>query len=147
MLFINKLKLIKYFIIFLLLCSCVKSPNTVLSPLKWESDVNFAINKANLSNKLVLLYFYGSGCEWCEAINTSINDKNVRNLLNDKFILLWVDVESDLAKGSGIKFVPTIVIIKPNKNGGDPVGSNVGYLDSESFKQFILKNVERSYSL
>jgi len=135
------------FILFVL-CSCANQQKQIQHPLNWEYNINTAIIKAEKSHKLVLLYFYGENCDWCEAMNASLNDKSIRKLLDKKFILAWIDVEkSELAKFVKIKTVPTVVVVYPNKNDDEIIGSEIGYLNIPEFKQFLKQNIKKSNNL
>ncbi len=133
----------KYIIFVLLLCSCLSSsPQTIKHPLNWGNNINYGLNKAALSNKLVLLYFYDNYCEWCDLLDTSIVENG--EILNN-FVLIKVNVEkSELAKMVGIKIVPTVIVILPSENSGEPIGSFVGYMDKDKFKEFIELNSKKA---
>lgn len=131
-----------------MLFSCAGQTRKIQSTLKWEDNVDSAIVKARESNKLILLYFYAKNCDWCEAENIIINDKSVGKSLNNKFILVQINVEkSELARSTKIITVPTIIILYPTQNSIDAIGSSVGYLDKDQFKQFVNDSVKKSNSL
>ncbi len=129
----------------LMFCSCIYGTKPTQRPLTWEHNPNIAVHKAETSHKLVLLYFYGENCDWCETMNASLNDKSIRKLLNDKFVPVFINIEtSKLAKASEITAVPTVVIVFPNEAGGEPVSSSVGFMDKDKLLMFLEQSIKKS---
>lgn len=68
----------------------------------------------------------------------SFADDDVRETLSDQFIIVPVKADSQLGKAVDVKIVPTIVGIIPTIDGGQPIGSFVGYLDPQGLRSFAL---------
>lgn len=102
-----------------------------------QEDYVSALGQAQVSKKLVLLYFYSTHCDYCDKMVTSFMDDSVQTTLKD-YVVVGVDVDSsDLAKMIEVFAVPTLVGVVPNEEGGEPVSSFQGFLDPKQLKSFI----------
>ena len=106
--------------------------------------LNFEINKAKQSNKLVLIDFYADWCTDCVKMDqTTFRDPVVTSNLNNDFILLKVDLTDPNAQGPeqikkrfNVYGPPAIQFIHPTLNLLSEQ-SFYGYKNAEEFNQTV----------
>lgn len=120
-----------------LLIGCSKSGTS--DNLKWENNLETALQKAKTENKAVLVNFTGSDwCVWCQKLSAEVFSKSeFEDYTTDNLILVKIDFpekieqsaetktyNSQLAQRFGIEGYPTIFLLK---NDGS-VALKTGYL-------------------
>ena len=118
---LNTLIVIGLFGIAVFLLPMLLSYNTVSSAglIHWRSAYESAVREANTTGKPILLNFTAEWCTPCKEMKTNVwTDGNVANIVNNRFIPVFVDVDinPDLARQFSVQAIPTIVIIRKGKN-------------------------------
>ncbi len=120
-----------------ILIGCSKSGTS--DNLKWETNLETALQKAKAENKAVLVNFTGSDwCVWCQKLSAEVFSKSeFEDYANENLILVKIDFpekieqstetkmyNNQLAQRFGIEGYPTIFLLK---NDGS-VALKTGYL-------------------
>ena len=103
-------------------------------------DINTALKLASYSNKAVFCNFSTSWCGPCKQMKKNIyTDSEVGKIMNDKFISLYIDSESqawkDIAKKMNINAYPTMVIL-------DSKGQEIHRMKGSMPKNILIKEIE-----
>jgi thiol-disulfide isomerase/thioredoxin len=96
--------------------------------------------------KVKLLVFTGSYCPSCQTLKRDIDkfEKKKRNkVYRELFELEFINIDEkrDLVEHYNVKYVPTLVFLKPN---GVLIGVWSGYFHMQDIVKFILKNAIRN---
>ncbi|MDA3908929.1 MAG: thioredoxin family protein [Sulfurimonas sp.] len=128
----------KYIVLTLLLISSLWS-----SELGWSNDYEKSLEVAQKQNKHLYVLITSSTCRWCRKFeNTTLQDKEVLKMLNEKYVLVHADRDmDDVPSWMKFKRVPKHYFVT---NKGEEIFSFLGYWDSLDFKSF-LSDVEREY--
>jgi len=115
------------FVLFLLLYSCVNSPEK--ESIYFNGSFSEAIKMAKSENKGVFLDFYTVWCGSCKSFDKYVfSDSTVQQYIKDNFIFMSVDAEKgegiQLKKDFEIKAYPTLIIA--NSNGAE-FGRLIGF--------------------
>lgn len=92
-----------------------------------------ALERAGREGKVVFLEFGATWCEPCKRLeSTTLADSTVRTWLEEHAISLHVDIDEspELAEGFGVRSVPTMVFLRPDRV---VLGSMIGYRGPEAF--------------
>lgn len=103
------------FSIFILMSQCYAANDSI----EWRTWSNSNFAAAKKSQRLVLLYAKADWCHWCQNMKaTTLQDKNLIKLINEKYIPVKVDVDTDtnLVKKFAISALPTIIILDDKQN-------------------------------
>ena len=127
-----------------------------LSEIKWdEYDKLNEVYKSN--EKYVMLFFYADWCTYCKKMmNTTFKDQKVINLLNDNFISIKINGESDkplskidknitgtsLLRYYQITGFPTMIFLDKK---GKPLTALPGYVESDIFINILKYIYTESY--
>ena len=109
-------------VVWLLLATCYlfyghRKTETVYSPKNIAADqIQFALEQAHGSHKLVLVVFGGEWCSWCKKIHAFLeSDPHVAQIIKDKFEVTFIDSDTNrgLAKhyGATLEDVPYFTIL------------------------------------
>lgn len=142
----------------------VSLQNNGASPLpqsvEWHT-FNDGVNLAHNSNKKILVDVYTHWCSWCKKMDSEVyTDKGVTKLLQEHFILVKLDAESDssmtyqgrifteakFAQDFGVTGYPTTLFLDQN---GNAITTVPGYAPPERFAtilDFIGENYYKSVS-
>lgn len=116
--------------------------------LKWT---NFAdgVKQAATANKKLLIDVYTDWCGWCKKMDSdTYADKDVKNYLTEKYILVKLNAESDtkemLEKGEAtdaqiatafnVSGYPTTIFLESN---GQPITAAPGFMKPAEFLQVL----------
>ncbi|MFB6112883.1 MAG: thioredoxin family protein [Halodesulfurarchaeum sp.] len=83
---------------------------------KWQTDFDEALETAQSSNDLVLVYFWSSNCQYCEQFTTRLqNDDDLQRAV-DQYVMVSANVkkQQDLMSRYGVDSYPTLVVVRPN---------------------------------
>jgi protein disulfide-isomerase len=99
------LKKISLSVIFLtaILFGCSKSNSS--DNLKWEENLETALQKAKTENKAVLVNFTGSDwCVWCKRLSSEVFSKNeFEDYAEDNLILVKIDFPQNIEQSAETK--------------------------------------------
>ncbi len=96
-------------------------------------------------NKPVMMYFWAIWCQFCAKVHSEVfPDANVSKILNDKFILVAIDLDVDKKTSNqfNVFYPPYFIFLTPN---GEIIERIPGYLPTESFLPH-LKDISSKYS-
>jgi len=105
--------------------------------LKWESDWAKAFEKANKSNKRVIVFVNEDYCKWCKKMKkTTLSDSNIQKKL-DNYVLFKVkrsnkEMMKHIEDFSGA--IPSFYIFSPK---GEQLDNIVGYFQKEDFMDYL----------
>ncbi len=113
------------------------------------ADINLDEIFSKENNKPIILFFHKDGCGFCEKMIFELEDKNISNILDSKFIFLDINRDDDetiLYKGKeqsnraftkdvGIDLFPTTIFIDKNQNA---IYNIVGYRNRKVIKDTLL---------
>jgi len=51
-----------------------------------------AVSEAQLSQKNVFLIFHATWCPWCKVLETALNDPEIKTLIDNNYIVTFLDV-------------------------------------------------------
>jgi len=110
-----------------------------------ESEVKEAVQRAAREGKEVVLKVSAPWCGGCRSMEGSWKDQQVRDLMDKSGIKVNLDADSSqLARTLGVKLLPTVFVVSPNKNGtigpDDVVNTSVGPLSAEALKKFLIQS-------
>ena len=99
--------------------------------LKWNTDINQAMQEAKSTNKTIFADFYADWCGYCKEMDQgTYTDPQVQAKLNQNYVLLKVNVDENPSLSSKYQTysLPTMVIID---SSGNEVKRIVGYQSPE----------------
>ena len=97
------------------------------------SDLTQALEEAGNTNKSVLLIFDQASCYYCDLLKSdTLNDANVQKEINEKYIVVDVDVNKEASLAAKYQVVGTPMIIILDSNGNQQ-GKIEGYVDANEF--------------
>ncbi|MGL4669709.1 MAG: thioredoxin family protein [Methanobacteriaceae archaeon] len=97
---------------------------SVTNGIKWQNNLDSAIEEAKSSNKKVLVYFEANWCSYCKQMNDeTFTDSNVQKTINNNYIPVAIDGDEnpDLCSKYNVFSYPTIIILDPNGNKVDEI--------------------------
>lgn len=102
--------------------------------IKWTKDYKAALSEASKSDKAVILIYTMENCSACEYLkDITLDDENIKNYINEKFILVERDAKNKLQhiKGFPVFGSPTLYFL--NKNGEQIAKVMVGAATAKAF--------------
>ena len=117
--------------------SAVDFENETIKGLNITTDVDGALSEAQIQNKSIALIFDQDSCVYCEIFKDDVlSDKNIQKELNEKFIVVIVDINKnpDIAGKYDVFGTPTVQFIDSN---GDEISKIEGYIDSDDFSKAL----------
>jgi uncharacterized protein YyaL (SSP411 family) len=121
-----------------------KTSSPIGGKLIWM-EFDEGMEKAAKENKLLLVDVYTDWCHWCKEMDKNVyTDQIVIDLINEKFIPIKLDAESDekihfndktemkhqWAASMGVTGYPTTIFLEPN---GKPITLLPGYIEAKLF--------------
>jgi thioredoxin-related protein/YHS domain-containing protein len=109
--------------------SIVPPPPTV----RWETDFNVAMARAERENRPLFLHFVGTDCPPTQQMANEVFTKpNIIAQLNDNFVMVKINVHENqtLAQRFAIEKTPTDLIMKSN---GQIIHRRMGVISAETF--------------
>ncbi|NLC57584.1 MAG: thioredoxin fold domain-containing protein [Armatimonadetes bacterium] len=100
--------------------------------LPWRTDVKEALAEGTRADRLVMLSFTDTDCEWCDRMDSeTLSNADVVKAC-ERVIPVRVDVNTapELARQYGIEGVPSFIFVE---GSGDEVGRIVGFLPAPIF--------------
>ena len=85
-------------------------------------------------NGICVVDFWAPWCGPCKMFGP-IFEKVEKEYKDIKFLKLNVDENEDICKKYGVMSIPTTIVFKDGKE----ISKNVGFMDEDSFKEFINK--------
>jgi len=124
----------------------------------YAKDIDFdkIIKVSKEQNKQIMVFFHMEHCGWChKLIDESLNDKNIKTMINKDFNFISLDVETigdiiynnkkikklDFARDYEVYFYPTILIFDNN----ELVVRIKGYRNKDKFKNIINYIAKKAY--
>lgn len=113
--------------------------------IEWITDLYTAYQKAVEKKKVMVVYFTGKWCKWCDKLDQDILPKPEFNALADKAVFAKIDADIDdanknvsgMIKSLGIEKYPTVVALDASETDIVERGRVVGYHDlNEYLRQF-----------
>ena len=115
--------------------------------MNWLDDFDDGLRKAQVDNKVMLIYFYAEWCSWCKKlVQETYDSQNIVSFLNDQFVCLKVDIDKNLTLADNYqnRIVPTIVFISSNRI---ELGRIEGYIPPEQFLEYTKKILSKHNSI
>lgn len=107
--------------------------------LKWETDMDYAFERAKEEHKNVMIMVEDTRCKWCKNMKIgALSDPNVQEKLKS-YVLLKVQ-RSDKETAKRIKeftgAIPSFYFMETNQELYESI---VGYFATEDFLQFLIE--------
>lgn len=112
--------------------------------IRWEEDLEVAMQQAATSGKPVLVHFYGDNCPPCRMLEKkAFRDPQLIDALNSQVIPVRINAERDLktALRMRVNRWPTDVYLFPN---GDEIYRNVSNQDPAVYEKIVAKVAEKN---
>jgi thioredoxin 1 len=84
------------------------------SSLKWNIDLNAALQEAKNTNKMVFVDFYADWCPYCKKLDeNTFTDPTVQQKLTQSYVLLKIDTEKNPGASSQYQIygLPTMLVL------------------------------------
>ena len=91
--------------------------------------------RSEISEGVVLVDFFATWCGPCKMLSPIIDELSEDRSL--EVVKIDIDKNEDLVKEFGIMSVPTIVLLKDNKE----VARNIGFIRKNDLESWISKNI------
>ncbi len=116
----------------------------ISAELNWSDDYESSLKVAKKQQKQLYVLVTSSTCRWCRKFEkTTLQDKKVLEMLNEKYILVHLDRDiDDMPEWFDAKRVPKHYFVA---NNGEKIFSFLGYWDSLDFKSY-LGDVDKAYN-
>lgn len=112
----------------------------ISSSIKWQSDINKAIELAKKENRNILVFIHASHCPFCEKMEREVfEDKEGATYLSKKYIMVKMDINKANKIFPKTDITPTTYIFTPNK---ELLASQYGY-QNEEFFYYTIGNADR----
>lgn len=102
--------------------------------IPWRTDVKQALAEASQTDRLVMLHFTDTDCEWCDRMDKeTLSNADVVKAC-ERFIPVRLEVNQaeDLARTYGIEGVPSFIFVD---GAGDEAGRIIGFMPAPIFIQ------------
>lgn len=122
----------KYIRITFVLLTLLVFNHAYAASISWQKYSTRIFSQAKKSGKLILIYGKAGWCHYCQKMNGTFNDGSITMIVNNNFIPVKVDIDTDQAVASSynISSVPTILIVDANNRVLDTFA---GYSDPATF--------------
>ncbi|MBW6471120.1 MAG: thioredoxin family protein [Methanosarcinaceae archaeon] len=115
-----------------------------LGKINFYTSLDRGLEKANVSEKMVFVYFRSESCGWCKKFEAeSFTDIRIIKVLNENFVLITLDTvkQQELAISMRVRGTPTEVFLKPD--GTELKDARIsGYVDADTFLKSLNEIVE-----
>ena len=108
-----------------------------LKGLKFRTNVIPALEDAKAQNKPIFVYARSETCGWCKKFeDETFTNQSVARILNEKFILVSIDVykQKNETRNFRVRGTPTEIFLDSN---GTEIKRIPGYTDTETFLDSI----------
>lgn len=106
--------------------------------VRWETSYDTGMRQAMEQRRRVLLQFVSTVSPACTDMDLHVfTDSEVRRLMKN-FVPIRLDtvIDKDLTRHFNVPTTPAFYVIRPD---GQVVGSQIGKLDAEKFRTFLIK--------
>ena len=115
------------------------APPTASPPsLRWETDLNVAMARAEREQRPLFLHFIGNDCQPAvQMANEVFVHPGIVSHLNTNFVMVQINASANtaLAQRFEVTAIPTDLVIKPN---GQLVHRRTGGITAERFTEYLL---------
>lgn len=117
-----------------------KSTETAGGSIRWETNLDSALNLAKADNKVVIVDVYTDWCGWCKKMDKVIYADPAIVSLSREQVFLKFDAEDggqgqQFAKRMGVRGYPTTIILNSD---GERLKAQSGFMGTpERFIQFV----------
>ncbi|MCX9085550.1 MAG: thioredoxin family protein [Candidatus Methanoperedens sp.] len=108
-----------------------------LKGLKFQTNIITALEAAKVQNKPIFVYARSESCGWCKKFEAeTFTNQSVARILNEKFILVSIDVykQKNESRNFRVRGTPTEIFLDSN---GTEIKRIPGYTDTETFLDSI----------
>lgn len=108
-----------------------------LKGLKFRTNIIPALEAAKEQNKPIFVYARSETCGWCKKFEAeTFTNQSVARILNEKFILVSIDVykQKNETRNFRVRGTPTEIFLDSN---GTEIKRIPGYTDTETFLDSI----------
>jgi len=108
-----------------------------LKGLKFQTNIITALEAAKVQNKPIFVYARSESCGWCKKFEAeTFTNQSVSRILNEKFILVSIDVykQKNESRNFRVRGTPTEIFLDSN---GTEIKRIPGYTDTETFLDSI----------
>ena len=106
-----------------------------LGKLNFYTSLDRGLEKANVSGKMVFVYFRSESCGWCKKFEAeSFTNIRIIKILNENFELVTLDTvkQRELATSMRVRGTPTEIFLK--SDGMEIKDARIpGYVDADTF--------------
>ena len=107
--------------------------NTTIKGLNVTSDIDGAFSEAQNQNKSIAMIFDQKSCVYCDMLKDNVlSNSDIQKELNDKYIVVLVDVNKNPNIASKYKVFGTPIVIFLDSNGKE-ISKIDGYVESDEF--------------
>lgn len=111
--------------------------NQIVNGLNASSDLNQSLMDAEAQNKTVMLLFDQDSCYYCDLLKKDVlSNSNVQKELNDKCIVVDIDVNKQPQLAAKYKVVGTPMIVFLDSNSNE-IHKIEGYVSADEFLNSI----------
>jgi len=121
----------------LLMVSGLATPLPPIQAVRWETDLNAAMTRAEQEQRPLFLHFIGHDGSSAQQMGTEIfSQPNIAAHLNANFVMVRINAIENpgLAQRFTVTAIPTDLILKPN---GQLIHRRVGAITAERFTQYL----------
>jgi YHS domain-containing protein/thioredoxin-related protein len=107
-------------------------------PVRWESDLNAAMLRAEREQRPLFLHFVGNDSPSAQQMwNEVFVQPNIVSHLNANFVMVKINASENpaLAQRFAVTAIPTDLIMKPN---GQPIHRRVGVITADRFAKYLV---------
>ena len=116
---------------------CQYSEKITLQGLRFYNTIGTALDEAKNQKKQIFLYVRSDSCGLCKKFEEeTFTQQSVNEILNEKFILVSLDVYKQKNETMNFKVIGTPAMIFLNSNGYE-IERIIGYTDTETFLKVI----------
>jgi thioredoxin-related protein len=108
-----------------------------LKKLKFHTNLTPALEAAKVQSKPIFVYARSESCGWCKKFEAeTFTNKSVAGILNEKFILVSIDVykQKNETRNFRVQGTPTEIFLDSN---GTEIKRIPGYTDTKTFLDSI----------
>ncbi len=125
-------------VLFIILSTAVSS-TVINKPDSAENILNNSLKQAKESNKSVMVIFHASWCKWCRHLNDALNSPELKDIINDHFVIAYIDVLEEKDKKEELENPDGDKIL--NNMGGKDAGLPFYVFLNSKGKRIVNSNV------
>ena len=129
--------LVFLFSVFFLAAAGYTSPLPPLQTVRWETDMNVAMTRAEREQRPLFLHFVGNDSSSAQQMGSEVfSQPNIASHLNANFVMVRINAveNSVLAQKYSITAIPTDLVLRPN---GQIIHRRVGVIAADRFAQYL----------